>query len=90
MMSAEQSETMSAEQSDRNDLGEQTMAVTLPYIVSYAERNEHWRISRNIPYEIIIIMYVYQAFINAPSAHIIHINLIYTHTRIVTLLLLQD
>ena len=68
------------------------MAVTLSYIVFYAERNKHWRISRNIPYEIIIIiiMYVYHALINAPSAHIIHINLIYTHTRIVTLLLLQD
>ena len=80
---------MSAEQSDRNDLGEQTMAVTLSYIVFYVGRNEHWRIGRNIPYEIII--YVYHELINAPSAHIIHINLniIYTHTRIVTLLLLQ-
>ena len=86
-----QTETMSGEQSDRNDLGEQTMAVTLSYIVFYAERNEHWRIGRNIPYEI-IIMYVYHALINAPSAHIRHINLniIYTHTRIVTLLLLQE
>ena len=61
------------------------MAITLSYIVFYAERNEHWRIGRNIPYEIIIIMYIYHVLINALSAHMIHINLniIYTHKMIV-------